>query len=451
MTKRITIRTLLPVFDTASFLLAFTFAYYLRNFGFFRVFLSEIQPPSIYVAVIPFAVALLLAIFYFAGLYTKRIRTNAFTETFIIIKSSLIWSLVIMSGSYLTKTDYSRILVFTTSLFSLLVLIVGRYLFRRIEWNYHKSGNGVINYAIIGAGKGGRVLAKQMMSYSQFGYQLAGFIDDTTRSQKGVEIIGRLSKTKEIIIRENIGEVFVSDPSLAYDMILNLLDECKGMAKFTLASDIFTRVSGKVDPSKLKSLPSIPNGKSLWIGVPKRLFDIVIGTILYIISSPLWLVVGVLIFFGDGSPIIIRQKRVGLNGKYFVLIKFRTMKVNTNEYAPSPRVGSDNRVTKIGKFLRKSSLDELPQLLNVIRGDMSLVGPRPEMSQIVGEYKKWEMARLSVKPGITGLWQVLGRKDLPMQDNLEYDFYYVRNVSFLLDMTILIKTIPVVLLGKGAY
>jgi lipopolysaccharide/colanic/teichoic acid biosynthesis glycosyltransferase len=127
------------------------------------------------------------------------------------------------------------------------------------------------------------------------------------------------------------------------------------------------------------------------------------------------------------------------------------MKKGTAKYADPPKNLQDKRITTVGKFLRKTSLDELPQLINVFLGDMSMVGPRPEMPQKVARYSAWQKKRLEVKPGLTGLWQILGRKDLPLEHNLEYDFYYINNQSFLLDLIIILKTIPLVISGKGAY
>lgn len=133
------------------------------------------------------------------------------------------------------------------------------------------------------------------------------------------------------------------------------------------------------------------------------------------------------------------------------MLKFRTMRPSADPYAPAPVNGEDARVTRFGRWLRRFSLDELPQLINVLRGEMSLVGPRPEMPFLVEQYRPWQRRRLEVRPGLTGLWQILGRKDLPLAENIEYDFFYINHRSLLLDMAILLRTIPVVIAGRGAY
>lgn len=183
----------------------------------------------------------------------------------------------------------------------------------------------------------------------------------------------------------------------------------------------------------------------------KAVFDYLIALIAAVLLLPLWLIIGLIIKLDSEGGIIFKHKRVGKDGKKFYLYKFRTMHENTNPQAEAPLSIKDERITRFGRFLRRTSLDEAPQFINILRGEMALIGPRPEMPFIAEQYNDWQSERLKVKPGITGLWQVLGRKDIPLNDNLEYDFYYIKNRSFLLDVVILIKTVGIVIRGKGAY
>ncbi|MEK7188130.1 MAG: sugar transferase [Patescibacteria group bacterium] len=185
--------------------------------------------------------------------------------------------------------------------------------------------------------------------------------------------------------------------------------------------------------------------------VSKRTADLVAAAGGLIILSPAFVAISLLIRKDGPGRAILKQERVGQYGKKFFIYKFRTMDQSTPLYAPGPRRESDERVTRIGRFLRRYSLDELPQLWNVLRGEMSIVGPRPEMPFLVVQHNEWQKMRLSVKPGITGLWQILGRKDIPLSENLEYDFYYIHHQSFLMDLVIMLKTIPAIILGRGAY
>lgn len=183
----------------------------------------------------------------------------------------------------------------------------------------------------------------------------------------------------------------------------------------------------------------------------KRVFDAVGSSLLIILFFPVATVISACLAISMKGEVFVRQKRVGQFGREFLMYKFRTMYVDTHPYQDAPESDTDERITRLGKLLRRSSLDELPQLWNVLNGTMSLVGPRPEMPYIVAKYNDWERKRLEVKPGLTGLWQISGRKDIPLSKNIAYDIQYVNHQNFLLDLWILAKTIPAVLSGKGAY
>ncbi len=190
---------------------------------------------------------------------------------------------------------------------------------------------------------------------------------------------------------------------------------------------------------------------SVAYSVCKRIVDVVGAILLLIVSLPLWALTSLIILISSPGPIFVSQKRVGKDGKEFVMWKFRTMHYAAKLYAHPPKAPGDPRVTDIGKWLRITSLDELPQLVNVLRGDMSLVGPRPEMPFIVEAYTEVQKRRLEVEPGLTGLWQVLGRKDLPLKDHLYFDFYYMAYRTIVLDFVIMLRTVVVIFFRRGAY
>jgi lipopolysaccharide/colanic/teichoic acid biosynthesis glycosyltransferase len=209
----------------------------------------------------------------------------------------------------------------------------------------------------------------------------------------------------------------------------------------------------KIDFSVLEKgyEPESLNGNKRSFNLVKRLMDVVIAGAALVVFFPFLLLLGIMIRLDSAGPAIFSHMRVGYGGKLFRLYKFRTMRsgVGAQEFAPAKK--GDPRVTRMGRFLRRTSLDELPQFWNVLKGDMSLVGPRPEMEFIVKKYTPLQKCRLVVKPGLTGLWQVLGRKDLPLHENAEYDYYYILHMSLFLDLQIILKTIIVVISGKGAY
>jgi lipopolysaccharide/colanic/teichoic acid biosynthesis glycosyltransferase len=182
----------------------------------------------------------------------------------------------------------------------------------------------------------------------------------------------------------------------------------------------------------------------------KRSFDLVVCVLAMVVLSPLFAVLALLVKFDSPGPVIFRQKRVGKNGVEFDFFKFRSMRVDANPYATTPQESSDPRITRVGRFLRRSSLDELPQFWNVLRGDMSLVGPRPEMPFIVSSYTEEQRERLRVRPGITGVWQISAVRGEPIHANMEYDLFYIEHRSVLLDVIIVIKTIATAIRGIGA-
>lgn len=193
-----------------------------------------------------------------------------------------------------------------------------------------------------------------------------------------------------------------------------------------------------------------PNSRGIYL-IFKKIIDLITALLALIIFSPVWIIIAVIIKLTDGGKIIFAQERTGKNGKLFTCYKFRTMYPHVEGYEFAPTSLTDKRITKIGRLLRRTSLDEIPQFFNVLKGEMSLIGPRPEMEFITKKYKEKEKLRLLISPGITGLWQVMGRKDLPLHENVEYDLYYIEHQSIRLDLMIIFKTFHVIISGKGAY
>ncbi len=427
---------------------AFVGAYLIRD----NFFGSKIQPFNEYLTAMPAVALILIITFYSFGLYERSQRVTRLSEIHRLFQAiTFVWILV-MAASFLYKYDYSRIFVILFYILGLVLINFGRVLLRSIYKSLHKRGLGVTNILIIGAGRPGKKVAKALKEYDEFGYRIVGFIDDNARKKK---TLGGLKSLIPLIKKHRIHEVYVVDPSISHEKILGLIHECDATkVKFKVVSDLFEIVAGDIDLNELEGLPSLDLKKrtpKLGYRIIKRILDIILSLAVFVVFIPLWLLIIVAIKLESKGAAIFSQKRVGKNGKKFVMYKFRTMykEVNPNDYAPSKK--DDERITKVGRFLRKTSLDELPQFWNVLKGEMSMVGPRPEMPFIVKTYTEWQKRRLDVKPGITGLWQILGRKDLPLHENIEYDFYYIKNQSLLLDLVILIKTVTAVISGKGAY
>jgi lipopolysaccharide/colanic/teichoic acid biosynthesis glycosyltransferase len=201
-----------------------------------------------------------------------------------------------------------------------------------------------------------------------------------------------------------------------------------------------------------KSIKVPPVTRPLSIGLPiiKRTWDLIVSFILLSLLSPLFVLIVMFVCLGSPGPAFFRQRRIGKDGVEFLIWKFRSMHVSTPKYAPSPTSNVDLRMTYVGRIIRRISLDELPQLLNVLMGDMSLVGPRPEMPFIVEQYSPSERRRLAVRPGITGLWQISPARAFPIHENLQYDLHYIQHQNLILDVSILLRTVTAIIRGVGA-
>ena len=409
----------------------------------------------VYFKALPFAILLLITIFYARGLYRPKQRLTTLGEFYLVSQSVTLWTLLIMAGSYLIKYDYSRVIVILLWVLALVAINAGRWFVGKFEEMLAQKGIGITNILIVGAGKPGKIIAERLNNYKKLGFRVIGFIDDNTGQKNAIPIIGTIDALYEIIKRYEIDYVYFANPQLSYEKILNIVHNCPTEnIEFKIASNIFPLINEINDLRDIETIPSLSIQKatpSLPYLALKRTMDIILSFPLLLITLPLWIIIALLIKIDSSGKILLTQTRIGKNGMPFTIYKFRTMQEDTPLYQTAPLEKLDSRITKIGKILRKTSLDELPQLINVLKGDMSIVGPRPEMPFIVENYSSWQKRRLSVKPGITGLWQILGRKDIPLSDNLEYDFYYINNQSILLDIIILIKTIPNVLFGKGAF
>ncbi|MBI2453206.1 sugar transferase [Candidatus Peregrinibacteria bacterium] len=438
--------------DVFWYFISFAVAYYVRDtFG-----PSRIQQLDFYLRAIPYVFILLIFIFYFYGLYDRKQRVNKIGEMLLVTKAASFTLLLLMAGSFLEKVDYSRAVVLIFWPISIFFLNFGRYLIRIVKAKLVKRGYGVMNILIIGAGKPGRRLARKLEEYKDFGYNIIGFLDDHMKPRKGLyKFLGQTKSLHDVIKKRNIHQVFIADPALSHEKILELINISENLpVKFKVISDLFEIIAGGIDMNALEEIPAIDLTKDrsniVYIFM-KRVIDMVTSVFVLVLFSPLWGFIALLIKIDSSGPVIFSHNRVGQGGKLFKIYKFRTMFKETASEENAPKSIGDKRVTRAGRTLRKMSLDEIPQFWNVLKGEMSIVGPRPEMPFITEKYTAWQKKRLEVKPGITGLWQILGRKNLLLEENIEYDFYYIKNRSLLLDIVIMFKTVIVILTGRGAY
>lgn len=311
---------------------------------------------------------------------------------------------------------------------------------------------------IVGSGKLAKETADMLKNVEDIDYQISGFVKEHEKTVPTIDknlFIGVIHHLPKLVREKQIQEIIFASEEIYHEDLLSIIVKYEHLGvSFKIVSNLFEVITDQVKLDNVSELPLIelPNAQESFLyNSLKRLIDLLITIPAFILSTPLFLGILAILHFKEEGSAVFTQERVGKKGKTFTLYKFRTMSSSSNPYEEAPFDEKDNRITPIGKWLRKTSLDELPQLLNVLKGDMSLVGPRPEMPFIVEQYQPWQKKRLDVKPGLTGLWQVVGRKKLPLQLNLEYDFYYIKHRSVFFDILIILKTIPAVLFGRGAY
>jgi exopolysaccharide biosynthesis polyprenyl glycosylphosphotransferase len=324
---------------------------------------------------------------------------------------------------------------------------------------------------IIGTGERAQKFAKKISRSPELGYHLLGFVDNQWKGleqfkSNGWKLLTDLNGFQELLKREVIDEVVISLPVKSYydkiDTIIKICEEQGIIIRFL--SDLFDLEIAKSYIDHLDGIPVLTFHSApvdQWRLLAKRGIDVALSSILLTLLLPFFLVVALLIKIDSRGPVFFIQERVGLNKRRFKLVKFRTMVENAEKFieevekfneVPGPvfKIKNDPRLTRVGRWLRKTSIDELPQLINVLKGEMSLVGPRPPIPSEVEQYEGEDRRRLSMKPGITCLWQSKGRSNIPFEEWMELDKEYIDNWSLWLDLKILAKTIPAIIRGSGA-
>jgi exopolysaccharide biosynthesis polyprenyl glycosylphosphotransferase len=414
-----------------------------------------------------FAGLVFLVVFHSFRLYENKSSLLNVVETKRLMLGCALGSLLILGFTfYFRFLDLSRIMMTVSLIISFLLLLMQRSFLYNLHLLARVRAGAARPVLIYGAGVVGRHLYKRIYHSPGLRLSVAGFLDDDTRiwgkdvqitevrRKNGNIVIGGLDRLERLIREKGVKEVFVALPNATYQRNLEIVNTCR---KAGLSVSVVPPTYGhKMHNIEVEDIGGIPilrekeNQPYFFYPFLKRVFDLVVSLFIISLLSPLFIVLALVVRFDSAGPIIFRQRRVGLNGKEFDFYKFRTMHANANPYAITPNSPSDPRITRFGKWLRRSSLDELPQFWNVLNGDMSLVGPRPEMPFIVAEYTEEQRERLKVKPGITGVWQISAVRGEPIHANLEYDLFYIEHRSVLLDLIIMARTLITAIRGIGA-
>lgn len=408
-----------------------------------------------------------LSIALVCSLYDPRRTYKAVDEFQSLFLAMFFFALAMAGLLYFTQRGLSRILlVYATLVQGTLLLgwrVVSRLVFLVLNGRVYRARRVLI----VGAGTTGRRAAGMIREYAWTGLHLVGYMDDDALlRENGLPVLGSVAETRQVVEREQVDDVVVALPRKAYGKVNQLVVSLQNLpVNIRVVPDYFSLALYRATVEDFGGLPMINLRDPALNDVQrlvKRLFDLIAGSLAILLALPLMGLVALAIKLSSPGPILFKQRRVGENGRLFEMYKFRSMVVGAetmqwevSDVDENGRVvhkkQDDPRVTRVGRFIRKFSLDELPQLFNVLKGEMTLVGPRPEMPWLVETYEPWQHKRFAVPQGITGWWQVNGRSDRLMHLHIEDDLHYIQNYSLLLDLFILWKTIWVVLRGRGAY
>ncbi len=469
---------MLIVSDALLILIAFFTAYYVRyQLQWFRT-VDPVNSQGL-AAYSPFAVLLLVVLlmsFRFSGIYPYKPGRSVLEETYMIGSTTTSGVMILMAASLLySSLSYSRLIFLYTALFVTILLGSSRALIYWMRMHLRWYSIGVKRVLLVGVGDVGRMVMRTLAARPDYGYQLVGFLDDNPT--KGTTDIGPFKALGPIDNFAQVLDQFVSSgrhidnaiiclPWQSHQLIQRLLVTCDQMGiQAQIVPDFFQLTKSQIKVEALDGIPLVSAREVLlqgWNLAIKRIFDLVFVIVSGIVALPLLLLIALAIKLDSPGPVIYTQTRIGKNGKVFRCHKFRSMVVNADEKlrelaqlneasGPLFKVRNDPRLTPVGRLIRRVSFDELPQMINVLRGEMSLVGPRPNLPSEVAQYQEWHKKRLSITPGMTGLWQVSGRSDLTFDEMVLLDIYYVENWSLGLDFSILLRSIPAILRAKGAY
>ncbi len=472
--KKIIYGILLVINDVIWLGFSFYYAYYLRFFTkIFRENELSYTLDENYIKYSIIFISLAIFIFFISKLYNLDNIYRGSNYAYRIVRSLIInIVIIILMGSLFDRYTFSRIWLLFLTIFSITTVLLSRLLIEYVTQLIVKKLKVDSKTVIVGIGENGRRIEDTFNKRSFWGYPVIGYIDHKDRIEKHKEyasnfnIIGYTENLREVVTKYNIQRVIISGLEYKYFEILDTIEHLKGLdVSIMLFPGFFEFSIKRIAVREVSGIPLMQVANIGFFGVNlflKNMLDYTLGSILFIFFIPIYLVVGLMIKIDSPGPIFYKQKRYTKKCKEFYIYKFRTMFVDADKRlkelkhlneadGPIFKMKNDPRVTKVGKFLRKFSIDELPQIINVLRGELSLVGPRPPIPAEVEEYEEWQLKRLDVKQGITGLWQISGRSDLNFEEMTRLDLYYIQNWSIGMDLNIILKTIPAIIFRKGAY
>jgi exopolysaccharide biosynthesis polyprenyl glycosylphosphotransferase len=454
--------------------LAFRLAYAIRFEFNLEIFQEDgVAIFSFYQGLVFLLIPIWLVIFAFYGLYNRKNLLGGTTEYSRLFNATTYGLfLVIAIGFLLPEFIFARGWMLLAWFLTFFCTALGRFALRRVIYHLRGLGYFISPAVIVGANDEGLSLAEQLLAWKTSGIHVLGFVDKKLQVGKPVYkhlyCLGRVEQLDEIVNYYGVEDIILASSAVSSrDKLLDIFKSYGVGSKVNvrMSSGLYEIITTGLTVSHAAYVPLVGVNPVRLTGLDyfmKLALDYILTTFGLIAISPILLAIAIWVRLDSPGPIFHRRRVMGVNGHQFDAFKFRTMHLNGNEIlAAHPelkaeleknhKLREDPRITRAGKWLRKFSLDELPQLLNVIRGEMSLVGPRMISPSEINMYNHWDINLLTVRPGITGLWQVSGRSDITYDERVRLDMYYIRNYSIWLDLQLLLQTIPAVLRGRGAY
>ena len=410
-------------------------------------------------------IACIIVTFFFYRLYHRHRTISHIDEFYLVFGSGSVGAIVaiaLISFVYKSTLDYPRLMMIYAWLMTIIFITIGRFAHARVQWTLQARGMGQTRLLLIGTGDVARMVLQKIRMSPGIGYDVIGFISDERGLDQilGLPVWGHIDELPELIERFAIDEVIIAIPEAPHQKILSIIANCeRERVAIKVFPDVFQIMATEISIDDLNGLPLLAvRDVALrgWRLTIKRGMDLIISSGMLIFLSPFMMLLALLVKLDSSGAVFYIQERMGLDGKIFPVIKFRSMPANAEaKSGPVWAKPDDNRATRLGTFIRRFSLDELPQLINVLLGDMSMVGPRPERPVFVEQFKQSiprYMDRHREKAGMTGWAQVNGlRGDTSIVERTKYDLWYIENWSILLDLKIMLKTMLTVLFDKNAY
>lgn len=462
--------------DILSIGFAFWLAYVVRFNTNIPIFRLDVVPSIVfYRTLVTVMIPLWLVIFALMGAYNRQYLLGGTQEYSIIFSASIVGMLIVISAGFIgTSLVFARGWVLLAWGFSFIVANAGRFGLRRVVYALRRKGYFLTMAVIVGANNEGISLAEQLMRWNYSGLHIIGFVDKKIPKDKAVyehlKVLGSVEDLDRIVADNQIEEIILASSAITsrdklVEIFMRYGMNFDARVNVRMSSGLYEILTTGLTVKEFAYVPLVGVNPARLTGIDRALksaLDYTLTIPLMILLSPFLLFIALAVKLDSPGPVIHRRRVMGMNGTQFDAFKFRTMYVNGDEIlnrypelkrelAENHKLKHDPRITRLGNFLRKYSLDELPQFFNVLRKEMSLVGPRMISPAETNKYDKLGINLLTVRPGITGLWQVSGRSDVSYEERVRLDMYYIRNWSIWVDIRLILETIPAVLRKRGAY